>query len=104
MSVAIIERHLFRGTCVNTGCKPTETLVASAHAAHLARRCAEFGVLLDSAMRIDTKRVKAGADKATLDMDAKGHIKVDDRLVTSVSGIAMVGDCNGTVPSPTLLK
>ncbi len=38
MSVAIIERHLFGGTCVNTGCKPTKTLVATAYAAHLARR------------------------------------------------------------------
>ena len=38
MSVAVIERHLFGGTCVNTGCIPTKTLVASAYAAHVARR------------------------------------------------------------------
>jgi pyruvate/2-oxoglutarate dehydrogenase complex dihydrolipoamide dehydrogenase (E3) component len=38
MRVAIIERHLVGGTCVNTGCKPTKTLVASAYAAHTARR------------------------------------------------------------------
>jgi pyruvate/2-oxoglutarate dehydrogenase complex dihydrolipoamide dehydrogenase (E3) component len=44
MRVAIIERHLFGGTCVNTGCKPTKTLVASAYAAHLARRAADYGV------------------------------------------------------------
>ncbi|KJV27743.1 FAD-containing oxidoreductase [Luteibacter yeojuensis] len=43
-TVAIIERHLVGGTCVNTGCKPTKTLVASAYAAHLARRGAEYGV------------------------------------------------------------
>src|SRR5664279_864648 len=42
--VALIERHLLGGTCVNTGCTPTKTLVASAYAAHLARRGAEFGV------------------------------------------------------------
>ena len=42
--VAIVERHRFGGTCVNTGCTPTKTLVASAYAAHLARRAAEFGV------------------------------------------------------------
>ena len=42
--VAIIERHRFGGTCVNTGCTPTKTLVASAYAAHMARRAAEFGV------------------------------------------------------------
>jgi hypothetical protein len=44
MEVAIIERKLFGGTCVNTGCIPTKTLVASACAAHLARRAAEYGV------------------------------------------------------------
>ena len=42
--VALIERDLIGGTCVNTGCTPTKTLVASAYAAHLARRGAEFGV------------------------------------------------------------
>jgi len=43
-SVAFVERKLFGGTCVNTGCTPTKAMVASAHAAHLARRAAEFGV------------------------------------------------------------
>ena len=43
-TVAVIERKLVGGTCVNTGCIPTKTLVASAHAAHLARRGAEYGV------------------------------------------------------------
>ncbi|QDM14611.1 FAD-containing oxidoreductase [Tardiphaga sp. vice352] len=66
MKVAIVERHLFGGTCVNTGCKPTKTLVASAYAAHLARRGAEYGVMID-AVRIDMARVKARADKVTLD-------------------------------------
>ena len=42
--VALIERDLIGGTCVNTGCTPTKTLVASAYAAHLARRAADFGV------------------------------------------------------------
>ena len=62
MSVAIIERHLFGGTCVNTGCMPTKTLVASAYAAHLARRGAEYGVMLDQPPRMDMARVKARAD------------------------------------------
>ena len=44
--VALIERDLIGGTCVNTGCTPTKTLVASAYAAHLARRAADFGVKL----------------------------------------------------------
>jgi len=43
-SVAYVERKLFGGTCVNTGCTPTKAMVASAHAAHLARRGADFGV------------------------------------------------------------
>ncbi|HVF63151.1 MAG TPA: FAD-dependent oxidoreductase, partial [Casimicrobiaceae bacterium] len=45
-NVAIVERKLFGGTCVNTGCMPTKTLVASAHAAHLARRAADYGVTI----------------------------------------------------------
>jgi pyruvate/2-oxoglutarate dehydrogenase complex dihydrolipoamide dehydrogenase (E3) component len=44
MRVAIIERGSFGGTCLNTGCIPTKTLVASAYAAHLVRRAADFGV------------------------------------------------------------
>jgi pyruvate/2-oxoglutarate dehydrogenase complex dihydrolipoamide dehydrogenase (E3) component len=62
MSVAVIERHLFGGTCVNTGCMPTKTLVASAYAAHLAWRGADYGVMLDAVPRIDMARVKARAD------------------------------------------
>jgi pyruvate/2-oxoglutarate dehydrogenase complex dihydrolipoamide dehydrogenase (E3) component len=60
--VAIIERALFGGTCVNTGCTPTKTLVASAYAAHLARRAAEFGVVLGGAVCVDMKQVKARQD------------------------------------------
>jgi pyruvate/2-oxoglutarate dehydrogenase complex dihydrolipoamide dehydrogenase (E3) component len=59
MKVAIVERKLFGGTCVNTGCTPTKTLVASAHAAHLARRAAEYGVVLGGDINVDMKRVKA---------------------------------------------
>ncbi|MFL6777151.1 MAG: FAD-dependent oxidoreductase, partial [Sphingomicrobium sp.] len=44
MTVALVERKLVGGTCVNTGCMPTKTLIASARAMHLARRGAEFGV------------------------------------------------------------
>src|ERR1700737_5102949 len=62
MKVAIIERKLFGGTCVNTGCMPTKTLVASAYAAHLARRAADYGVMIDAPPRIDMARVKARAD------------------------------------------
>ena len=62
MTVAFVERKFFGGTCVNTGCTPTKTLVASAYAAHLARRAADFGVLLDGSVRVDMKIVKARAD------------------------------------------
>ncbi|MET0312964.1 MAG: FAD-containing oxidoreductase, partial [Hansschlegelia sp.] len=44
MKTAIVERHLVGGTCVNTGCTPTKAMVASAYAAHLARRAASYGV------------------------------------------------------------
>jgi pyruvate/2-oxoglutarate dehydrogenase complex dihydrolipoamide dehydrogenase (E3) component len=63
MSVAIIERHKFGGTCVNTGCIPTKTLIASADAAHLARRGAEFGFVVNGDVRVDMKRVKARKDE-----------------------------------------
>ena len=62
MTVAVVERHLFGGTCVNTGCTPTKTMVASAYAAHLARRGREYGVVLDGPVKIDMARVKARAD------------------------------------------
>ncbi len=61
MRVALVERKLFGGTCVNTGCMPTKTLVASAYAAHLARRGAEYGIVSQSPIAIDMKRVKARA-------------------------------------------
>ncbi|HTW46340.1 MAG TPA: mercuric reductase, partial [Acidobacteriaceae bacterium] len=62
-SVAMIERHKFGGTCVNTGCIPTKTLVASAEAIHQARRGAEFGFVVNGDVRADMKRVKARKDE-----------------------------------------
>ena len=53
MTVALIERKLFGGTCVNTGCIPTKTMVASAYAAHLARRAADYGVTLGGPVGVD---------------------------------------------------
>lgn len=60
--VAIVERKLLGGTCVNTGCMPTKALVASAYAAHVARRAADYGVVVDGAVRVDMRRVKARKD------------------------------------------
>ncbi len=67
MTVALIERHLVGGTCVNTGCKPTKTLVASAYAAHLARRAADYGVTIDGPIGIDMRKVDARVQKVVLD-------------------------------------
>ena len=66
MTVAIIERHLIGGTCVNTGCKPTKTLVASAYAAHLARRGSDYGVMTGP-VHIDMARVHARSQKISAD-------------------------------------
>ena len=55
-NVAIIERNLFGGTCVNTGCTPTKTLVASAYAAHNARRAADYGVRIEGSIDVDIGR------------------------------------------------
>ncbi len=60
--VAIVERKRFGGTCVNNGCIPTKSLVASAQAAHVARRAAEFGVQVAGPVRMDMKAVKARKD------------------------------------------
>jgi pyruvate/2-oxoglutarate dehydrogenase complex dihydrolipoamide dehydrogenase (E3) component len=56
--VAIIERKLFGGTCVNTGCTPTKAMVASAYAAHLARRAGDYGVTISGPIGVDMKAVK----------------------------------------------
>ncbi|HDR9202265.1 TPA: FAD-containing oxidoreductase [Burkholderia vietnamiensis] len=61
MKVAIVERGRFGGTCVNTGCIPTKTLIASAYAAHLARRAHEYGVSAGP-VSVDMKAVKARKD------------------------------------------
>ena len=63
--VAIVERHKFGGTCVNTGCIPTKTLVASARAAYVARRAADFGVTLGGPVGMDMKRAKARKDEVS---------------------------------------
>ena len=60
--VAIVERKLFGGTCVNTGCTPTKTLAASAYVAHVAGRAADYGVRIDGAVNVDMKAVKARKD------------------------------------------
>ena len=62
MKIAVIELKLFGGTCVNTGCIPTKTLIASAYAANMARRATEFGIRLQGGPTADMKAVKARKD------------------------------------------
>ena len=63
LKTAIIESGKFGGTCVNNGCIPTKTMVASARAAHVARHAAEYGVVIDGCVKVDMKRVKARKDE-----------------------------------------
>src|SRR6476661_2637085 len=122
-SVAVIERKLVGGTCVNSGCIPTKTLVASAHAAQTARRGAEYGISTGD-LSVDMTKVKARKDKIMTDdrhgveswlegMDnctlIRGHaqftdphtVRVDDKLLTAdkiflnVGGRAVVPDVPG---------
>ncbi|RWO31115.1 MAG: FAD-containing oxidoreductase [Mesorhizobium sp.] len=73
MSVALIERKLVGGTCVNTGCMPTKAMVASAYAAHLARRAADYGVTLSGPVGVDYTAIKARKDKVS--DDARGNLE-----------------------------
>ena len=75
VKVAIIERKLFGGTCVNTGCTPTKALVASAYAAHVARRAADYGVTVGGALNVDMKAVKARKNP----LSARGATVLSDR-------------------------
>ena len=74
--VAMIERKLFGGTCVNTGCTPTKTMVASAYAAHQARRATFYGVTLNGAVAVDIKAVKARQEA----LSGKSRAKVEGWL------------------------
>jgi pyruvate/2-oxoglutarate dehydrogenase complex dihydrolipoamide dehydrogenase (E3) component len=71
MKVAVVEQDKFGGTCVNNGCTPTKAMVASAYAAHLARRAGEYGVIPQGTPRVDMKRVKARKD-AIVQMSREG--------------------------------
>ena len=77
MTVAIIEREHFGGTCVNTGCIPTKTLIASAHAMHMARRGGEFGFSGTAEVHADMRRVKARKDEVS----GKSRAGVENWLV-----------------------
>ena len=63
LRTAIIERGLVGGTCVNVGCIPTKTLVASARTAYMAREAARFGVQIPGDIAVDMAAVKARKDE-----------------------------------------
>jgi pyruvate/2-oxoglutarate dehydrogenase complex dihydrolipoamide dehydrogenase (E3) component len=73
MHVAVIERHLVGGTCVNTGCMPTKTLIASARAASVVRRAASWGVEVAGEVSIDMAKIKGRAD--TVIANARGGVE-----------------------------
>ncbi|WP_064684494.1 FAD-containing oxidoreductase [Rhizobium bangladeshense] len=101
MKVALIERKFLGGTCVNAGCMPTKTLVASARAAHVARSAAAYGVNIPGDIAIDMKVVRARAETVTMNarngligwfsgMDGMhviyGHARFEDPKTVSVNG------------------
>ena len=83
-TVAIVERRHVGGTCVNTGCKPTKTMVASAYAAHLARRGADYGVNVGS-VSIDMGKVAERARKVILDSRSG-----NERWLESMPGLTLI--------------
>jgi len=106
MKVAVIERNLFGGTCVNTGCIPTKTMVASAYAAQMARRAAEYGVLVGP-VSVDMKQVKARKDmisgKSRVGVESwlqntpnctvyRGHARLESAREVSVGDARLAAD------------
>jgi pyruvate/2-oxoglutarate dehydrogenase complex dihydrolipoamide dehydrogenase (E3) component len=97
-TVAIIERKRFGGTCVNNGCMPTKTLVASAYAAHLARHGADYGVMIDGPIKVDMKKVKARKDAVV--MNASRNV---EKWLKGISNLK-VFEGQGRFESPTTVR
>ncbi len=85
MKVALIERKFIGGTCVNAGCMPTKTLVASARAAQVARQGADYGVLVRGGIDIDMPKVKSRAD--TVIANARRNL---EQWLTGMAGLTLV--------------
>lgn len=94
LRTAVIERKLFGGTCVNTGCTPTKALVASARAAYMARRAPEFGVDIAGDIRVDMKRVKARKDAIV----AQSNTGVEGWMESLENGVVFRGHARFTAP------
>jgi pyruvate/2-oxoglutarate dehydrogenase complex dihydrolipoamide dehydrogenase (E3) component len=105
MKVAIIERKRFGGTCVNNGCIPTKTLVASARAAHVARRAGDYGVTISGSIAVDMKKVKARKD-AVVRQSSEGVEKWlrNTQNLTVIEGQARFADANRVRVGDELLE
>ncbi len=96
--VALVERHLFGGTCVNTGCTPTKAMVASAHAAHLARRAHDFGVKTGP-VNVDLRAIKARKDAIVM----KSRTGVENWLRNTKNCTVLTGQAVFEGPSQMLV-
>jgi len=94
MKIAVIERDKFGGTCVNNGCIPTKTLVASAYAARVAHRAGEYGVQIGGPVRVDMKRVKARKDEVS----GRSNKGVETWMRTLANGTVYRGHARFTGP------
>jgi len=105
LKVAIIERKRFGGTCVNNGCIPTKTLVASARAAHVARRAGDYGVTIPGSIAVDMKKVKARKD-AVVRQSSEGLQKWlrDTHNLTVIEGHARFADAHRVRVGDELLE
>src|SRR5215470_16499190 len=105
LKVAIIERKRFGGTCVNNGCIPTKTLVASARAAHVARRAGNYGVTIPGSIAVDMKKVKMRKD-AVVRQSSEGLQKwlTSTQNLTVIKGQARFVDAHRVRVSDELLE
>jgi len=105
MKVAIIERNRFGGTCVNNGCIPTKTLVASARAAHVARRASDYGVTIRGPIAVDMKKVKMRKD-ALVRQSSEGVEKWlrNTQNLTVIEGHARFADAHRFVSAMSFSK
>jgi pyruvate/2-oxoglutarate dehydrogenase complex dihydrolipoamide dehydrogenase (E3) component len=86
---ALIERKALGGTCVNNGCIPTKTLIASARAAHVARRGGDYGVTIEAPIRVDMAQVKRRKDSVVrASIDGLTHWLGDTAGVSLIHGHA----------------
>jgi len=105
--VAIVERKRFGGTCVNTGCTPTKTLIASAKVAHMAKNAQAYGILIDEGrITVDMKKVKERKDKIVKQSNTgvehwmkhtknlevyEGHARFTSNKVVEIDGAEQIG-------------